>query len=198
METIKIRGGIPLQGSVKVGGSKNDTVAIMAGALLVPGKTVLRNVPRIRDVYTLIEIFSRLGAVSAFHEDGSLEIDASNLTTSVAPHELVSKMRASFYVLGALLSRFGHAEMAMPGGCDIGARPVNFHVRGLEQLGCHLNLEHGIYYGAVRRMIGAPVYLEFPSAGATQHLLIAASRASGVTVIENCATEPRSSVSRSS
>jgi len=99
-------------------------------------------------------------------------------------------MRASFYVLGALLSRFGQAEVAMPGGCDIGARPVNFHVRGLEQLGCKLNLQHGIYYGRVKRMVGASLYLEFPSAGATQHLLIAASCASGRTVIENCATEP--------
>lgn len=190
METIRIRGGIPLSGSVAVGGSKNDTVAIMAAALLVPGKTILRNVPRIRDVNTLIEIFSRLGAVSTFLQDGSLEIDASNLTTSIAPNELVSKMRASFYVLGALLSRFGQAEVAMPGGCDIGARPVNFHVRGLEQLGCKLNLQHGIYYGRVKRMVGASLYLEFPSAGATQHLLIAASCASGRTVIENCATEP--------
>ena len=190
METIKIRGGRPLSGNVKVGGSKNDTVAIMAGALLVPGKTVLRNVPRIRDVNTLIEIFRRLGAVCTFFPDDSLEIDASNLTTSVAPNELVSKMRASFYVLGALLSRFGRAEVAMPGGCDIGARPVNFHVKGLEQLGCQLNLEHGIYYGSVRRLVGASLYLEFPSAGATQHLLIAASRACGTTVIENCATEP--------
>jgi len=162
----------------------------MAGALLVPGKTILRNVPQIRDVKTLIEIFSRLGAVSTFHDDGSLEIDATNLTTHVAPNALVSKMRASFYVLGALLSRFGQAEVAMPGGCDIGARPVNFHVRGLEQLGCRLDLAHGIYYGSVRRLVGAPLYLEFPSAGATQHLLIAASRACGTTVIENCATEP--------
>jgi UDP-N-acetylglucosamine 1-carboxyvinyltransferase len=190
LESIKIRGGRPLHGYVKVGGSKNDTVAIMAGALLVPGKTVLRNVPRIRDVHTLIEIFSRLGAVCEFLEDDSLVIDASNLTTPVAPNDLVSKMRASFYVLGALLSRFGRAEVAMPGGCDIGARPVNFHIRGLEQLGCKLNLEHGIYYGSVRRLRGASVYLEFPSAGATQHLLIAASRACGRTVIENCATEP--------
>jgi len=190
LETIRIRGGKPLHGNVSVGGSKNDTVAIMAGALLVPGKTVLRNVPRIRDVFTLIEIFSRLGAVCNFQDDGTLEIDASNLSTSVAPNDLVAKMRASFYVLGALLSRFGRAEVAMPGGCDIGARPVNFHIRGLEQLGCHLELEHGIYYGSVRRMVGAQLYLEFPSAGATQHLLIAASRACGTTVLENCATEP--------
>ena len=109
METINICGGKPLHGTVKVGGSKNDTVAIMAGALLVPGKTVLRNVPRIRDVYTLMEIFGRLGAICTFRDDDSLEIDATHLSTSVAPNELVSKMRASFYVLGALLSRFGHA-----------------------------------------------------------------------------------------
>jgi UDP-N-acetylglucosamine 1-carboxyvinyltransferase len=190
LETIKIRGGKPLHGNVSVGGSKNDTVAIMAGALLVPGTTVLRNVPQIRDVYTLIEIFNRLGANCTFLPDGSLEIDAANLKTPVAPNDLVSKMRASFYVLGALLSRFGKAEVAMPGGCDIGARPVNFHIRGLEQLGCRLELEHGIYYGSVRRMVGSQLYLEFPSAGATQHLLIAASRACGTTVIENCATEP--------
>ncbi len=187
---IKIRGGKPLTGSVTVGGSKNDTVAIMAGALLVQGKTILQNVPRIRDVYTLLEIFRRIGASSIFHEDGTLEIDATTLTTSEAPNDLVSKMRASFYVLGALLARFGEATVAMPGGCDIGARPVNFHVKGLEQLGCKLHLEHGIYYGKARRMIGTNLHLEFPSAGATQHLMIAAAQACGRTVIENCANEP--------
>ena len=187
---IKIRGGKPLTGSVTVGGSKNDTVAIMAGALLVPGKTILQNVPRIRDVYTLLEIFRRIGASSIFHEDGTLEIDATTLTTSEAPNDLVSKMRASFYVLGALLARFGEATVAMPGGCDIGARPVNFHVKGLEQLGCKLHLEHGIYYGKARRLIGTNLHLEFPSAGATQHLMIAAAQACGRTVIENCANEP--------
>ena len=173
-----------------MGGSKNDSVAIMAGALLVPGKTVLHNVPHIRDVFTLMEIFRHLGAKTDFRKDGALEIDATNLTTSEAPHELVRQMRASFNVLGALLSRFGHASVAMPGGCDIGARPVNFHVKGLEQLGCRLTLEHGIYTGEVRRFRGANIVLEFPSAGATQHLMIAASRATGRTVIENCAAEP--------
>ena len=190
MEKISIVGGKPLQGSVSVGGSKNDTVAIMAGALLIPGKTLLKNVPKIHDVYTLLEIFRRMGAISRFLEDDTLEIDATKLSTTEAPNELVSKMRASFYVLGALLARFGEACVAMPGGCDIGARPVNFHVKGLEQLGCKLRLEHGIYHGKVRRMTGANVYLEFPSAGATQHLMIAASQACGRTVIENCANEP--------
>src|SRR5947207_1411621 len=99
-------------------------------------------------------------------------------------------MLASFNVLGVLLSRFGHASVAMPGGCAIGARPVNFHIKGLEQLGCRLQLEHGVYTGEVRRFRGANIVLEFPSAGATQHLMIAACRASGKTIIENCAAEP--------
>jgi UDP-N-acetylglucosamine 1-carboxyvinyltransferase len=162
----------------------------MAGTLLVPGKTVLHNVPRISDVYTLLEIFRYLGAASRFRDDGALEIDATHLTTSETPQDLVRQMRASFNVLGALLSRFGHASVAMPGGCAIGARPVNFHIKGLEQLGCRLQLEHGVYHGEVKRFRGAHLYLDFPSAGATQHLMIAACRAKGRTVIENCAAEP--------
>jgi UDP-N-acetylglucosamine 1-carboxyvinyltransferase len=190
LDKITIQGGRPLTGSVEVGGSKNDSIAIMAGALLVPGKTTLRNVPRIRDVYTLIEILRRIGVPAVFHEDGALEIDATQPTTSETPHDLVRQMRASFNVLGALLTRFGRASVAMPGGCDIGARPVNFHVKGLEQLGCRLHLEHGIYTGAVRRFTGANISLEFPSAGATQHLMIAACQARGRTMITNCAAEP--------
>jgi len=190
LDKIIIRGGLPLHGAVQIGGSKNDTVAIMAAALLIPGKTVLHNVPRIKDVYTLSKIFCHLGAATSFREDGALEIDATNLTTSETPHELVRQMRASFNMLGALLNRFDTASVAMPGGCDIGARPVNFHIRGLEQLGCKLNLEHGIYTGHVSRFHGADITLEFPSAGATQHLMIAASCATGTTVIENCAAEP--------
>lgn len=162
----------------------------MAGALLVPGKTLLYNVPRISDVYTLLKILQHLGATSQFREDGALEIDASHLTTSEAPQELVRQMRASFNILGALLGRFGQASVAMPGGCNIGARPVNFHVKGLEELGAKLHLEHGVYQGEVKRFRGANICLEFPSAGATQHLMIAAACAKGHTVIENCAAEP--------
>lgn len=190
MDKLTIRGGTPLQGSVKVGGSKNDALAILAGTLLVPGITILQNVPDLSDVKNLLEIFRLLGATSRFRDDGALEIDASRLTTHEAPHELVSKMRASFNVLGALLVRFGYASVAMPGGCNIGARPVNFHIKGLEELGFHLKLEHGIYHGEKKRFVGANIYLEFPSAGATQHLMMTATHAEGRTVIENCAAEP--------
>jgi UDP-N-acetylglucosamine 1-carboxyvinyltransferase len=190
LDKIYLLGGQPLRGTVAVGGSKNDTLAILAGTLLVPGKTILHNVPLLSDVYTLMEIFSHLGAKCGFRADGALEIDATRLTTSTTPLHLVQKMRASFNILGALLVRFGHASVAMPGGCDIGARPVNYHIRGLEELGCRLHLEHGIYEGTVKRFVGANISLEFPSAGATQHLMIAACRAQGRTVIENCAAEP--------
>jgi UDP-N-acetylglucosamine 1-carboxyvinyltransferase len=190
LDTILIQGGNPLTGKVTVGGSKNDAIAIMAGTMLIPGKTILHNVPHISDVYTLMEIFRRLGATCAFRDDDSLEIDATHLSTSETPHDLVRQMRASFNVLGALLARFGHASVAMPGGCDIGTRPVNFHVKGLEMLGAKLHLEHGIYHGTAKNLRGANIYLEFPSAGSTQHLMIAASRARGRTVIENCAAEP--------
>jgi UDP-N-acetylglucosamine 1-carboxyvinyltransferase len=163
----------------------------MAAALLVPGKTVLHNVPHISDVETLLDIFRCIGVVAGFRPDGGLEIDATNITTTTrTPHHLVRQMRASFNILGSLLARFGRASVAMPGGCDIGARPVNFHIKGLEQLGCKFTFEHGIYTGEVDRFVGTNLYLEFPSAGATQHLMIAASMAKGRTVIENCAAEP--------
>jgi UDP-N-acetylglucosamine 1-carboxyvinyltransferase len=162
----------------------------MAAALLVPGKTVLHKVPHISDVETLLDIFRCIGVETGFRPDGSLEIDAKPINTTTTPHDLVRQMRASFNILGVLLTRFGRASVAMPGGCDIGARPVDFHVMGLEKLGGKLNLEHGIYTGAVDRLIGANIDLTFPSAGATQHLMMAASLAEGRTVISNCAAEP--------
>ncbi len=190
MDTIKIRGGRPLHGSVKVGGSKNDALAIIPAALLVPGITKLRNVPRISDVERLLNILRYLGADTRFLPDGALEIDASAIHRFDTPQDQVQQMRASFNLLGVLLARFGKASVAMPGGCNIGARPVNFHVKGLEQLGAHLMLEHGVYEGTAPRLNGTEVYLEFPSAGATQHLMCAAACAEGVTTIENCAQEP--------
>ncbi len=190
MEKIFIVGGTPLEGHVEVGGSKNDTLAIMAATLLVPGVTRLCNVPRNSDVVNLLEIFRHLGVTSHWIEECILEIDASSVKTTEAPVAIVQKMRASFNILGALLTRFGTAAVAMPGGCDIGARPVNFHVRGLEQLGASLTLEHGVYHGSVQRLTGTHIALDFPSAGATQHMMIAASLAKGQTVIANCAAEP--------
>ncbi len=190
MENLYIRGGNALSGEVEIGGSKNDALAILVGAILVPGITVLRNVPVNTDIYNLLNIFQHMGVKYRFLTATTLELDASQLTTSETPHDLVRQMRASFNILGALMARFGHAEVAMPGGCNIGARPVNFHIEGLRQLGAQFTLEHGVYYGKVDRFLGATINLEFPSAGTTQHLMIAATCAFGTTIIENCAAEP--------
>lgn len=189
-EKIVIQGGHSLSGELTIGGSKNDALAILVAAILVPGVTILHNTPANSDVLNLLEIFQEIGVRARFVTESTLEIDATHVTGGGTPHDHVRQMRASFNLLGALLARFGHAEVAMPGGCNIGARPVNFHIRGLEQLGAKLRLEHGVYYGRVGRFLGANINLEFPSAGATQHLMIAACCAMGRTVIENCAAEP--------
>ncbi|MCC6730280.1 MAG: UDP-N-acetylglucosamine 1-carboxyvinyltransferase [Chthonomonadales bacterium] len=190
MDTFIIRGGKPLSGRVATSGSKNATLAIMAGAVLAEGSITLRNVPRIGDIQTMVELLNVLGAPTRFVDPTTVTIDATNVHCLEAPYELVRKMRASFSVLGPLLARFGFARVPVPGGCDIGARPVNYHTEGLRRLGANLHSEHGVYTAEARKLTGAEVYLDFQSAGATQHLMTAACLASGTTVIENCATEP--------
>lgn len=190
MDKIYVRGGTPLRGSIQVSGSKNASLAIMAASLLVDGKTTLRNVPDIRDIHTMGELLREVGAEVRFSTDGDVEIDASTFNRSEAPEELSAKMRASFYVLGPMLARLGKARVAQPGGCQIGARPVDFHIKGMQALGANLKTEAGIVDGYADRLIGANVYLDFPSAGATTQIMCAASLAEGTTVIENAATEP--------
>lgn len=190
MDRICVRGQNPLRGRVTVSGSKNAALAIMAASLLVDGKVTLHNVPRIGDVHTMMELLTDLGATAQFTDQTTVTIDASQVLSLEAPYEVVRKMRASFNVMGPLLTRFGFARVPVPGGCDIGARPVNFHIEGLKKLGASLHSEHGIYTAEARRLVGANIYMDFQSAGATQHLMTAAALADGVTVIENCAAEP--------
>lgn len=182
-------GGHRLEGTVRVSGSKNSALAIMAAALLAEGETTLRNVPRIGDIFTMIETLRSLGAEIQLHED-RLTVNASRLVSHEAPYELVKQMRASFCVLGPLLARLGRARVAMPGGCDIGARPIDFHVKGIQALGASVETEHGYVYAESAKLRGATIYLNFPSAGATQHLMTAACLAEGVSVIQNAAAEP--------
>ncbi len=162
----------------------------MAGALLVDGKVTLHNVPRIGDIHTMMELLNDLGVSAQFVDRTSVIIDASNVLYLEAPYEVVRRMRASFNVMGPLLARFGFARVPVPGGCDIGARPVNFHIDGLRRLGANLHTEHGVYTAEARKLTGTSIYMDFQSAGATQHLMTAACLANGVTVIENCAAEP--------
>ena len=190
MEKIYVRGGIPLTGTVQISGSKNSALAIMAGALLGEGPSVLRNVPNIGDIDTMVEMLQAIGIAAEYRTDGTLAIDATELRAREAPYELVKRMRASFSVLAPMLARVGAARVAMPGGCAIGARPVDYHVKGLIALGARITIEHGFVAAEADGLVGNCIYLDFPSAGATTHLMTAAALAEGVTTIENAAAEP--------
>jgi len=189
LEKIYVVGGNRLEGEVNISGSKNGTLALMAAALLAKGTTVLENVPHIGDINTMVEMLRELGVPTRIIGN-NVEIDATEIRTSEAPYELVKKMRASFCVLGPLLARLGYAKVPMPGGCDIGARPVDFHIKGLQALGAEVTMEHGYVTAKASGLKGAKIHLDFPSAGATQHLMTAACLADGVTQIINAALEP--------
>jgi UDP-N-acetylglucosamine 1-carboxyvinyltransferase len=190
MKGIIIHGGDRLIGEVRVGGAKNAALPGMAAALMAPGVSQLSNVPRLRDVETLRKMLGRLGAGSRWTQNGRLEVDASKLTDVTAPYELVKTMRASILLLGPLLARNGEAVVSLPGGCAIGARPVNLHLQGLEQLGASIDLEHGYIRARVKRLKGAHLHPEISTVTGTENLMMAAVAAEGTTVIENAACEP--------
>jgi UDP-N-acetylglucosamine 1-carboxyvinyltransferase len=189
MDKLLITGGRPLQGSVPISGSKNAALPVMAATLLVPGVHRLHNVPRLRDTRTFAKVLELLGAKVAF--DGNLcSIDSSGVNSVEAPYELVKTMRASIYVLGPLLARFGAAKVSLPGGCAWGPRPVNLHLAGLQALGAALDIEHGYIVGRNVKLKGATFGFDVVSVGATAQLMMAAVLAEGTTVLENVAVEP--------
>ncbi|MGH2772307.1 MAG: UDP-N-acetylglucosamine 1-carboxyvinyltransferase [Actinomycetota bacterium] len=189
MQYFRVEGGRRLEGRVAVSGAKNSALKLMAASLLAKGKTVLTNVPRIADVFTMAEVLKRLGAEVEFEAD-TISIDTSGEITTEAPYDLVRRMRASINVLGPLLARYGHARVAMPGGCNIGQRGIDIHQRGLQELGVAFQFDHGYLEGVSGGLTGRTVVLDFPSRGATENLLTAAVLADGATVIENAAREP--------
>ncbi|NEO26644.1 MAG: UDP-N-acetylglucosamine 1-carboxyvinyltransferase [Kamptonema sp. SIO4C4] len=193
LEALRIWGKQRLSGHVTISGAKNSALALMAGALLCPQQCRLNNVPNLVDIRRMSQVLKSLG-VAISQQGNSIEIDASDLTTSKAPYELVSQLRASFFVIGPLLARLGVARVPLPGGCAIGARPVDLHVRGLQALGAQVRIEHGIVYADVQgrggKLRGAKIYLDYPSVGATETLMMAATLAEGETIIENAAQEP--------
>ncbi|GBC92317.1 UDP-N-acetylglucosamine 1-carboxyvinyltransferase 2 [bacterium HR15] len=189
MESYKIIGGIPLRGSVEISGSKNAALALMAGALLIEGEVVLHNVPQIEDVSTMIALLEGLG-VQHERQGSTLRLYTRELTSAEPDPKLVNRMRASFYIFGPLLTRLGYAYMPHPGGCQIGSRPVNFHLNGLRALGAEIREEETLYIARANGLRGARIYLDMPSAGATQQLMTAAVYAQGLTIIENAAIEP--------
>jgi UDP-N-acetylglucosamine 1-carboxyvinyltransferase len=190
MDRLMVTGGPRLSGVVRVGGAKNSALKIMAASLLAEGRTRVQNVPDISDCRTMAEVLERLGAGVA-RDDHAIEIDATGLLEPETPYELVRRMRASILVLGPLLARTGRTRVAMPGGCNIGRRKIDLHIRGLQRMGAEFTYDHGYLVGEVAGGLqGAVVSLDFPSVGATENVLMAAVGARGTTVIENAAREP--------
>src|SRR5680860_213896 len=184
-----VRGGRRLAGVVTVSGAKNSALKLMAASLLADGTSVLHNVPDIEDVRTMSDVLEYLGARVRF-DSGDMTIDTSAVEPHAAPYELVQKMRASFQIMGPLVARFGRGRVAMPGGCNLGPRKIDFHLRGLEQLGAVVTSDHGFVEAAAAKLVGASIVPEYPSVGATENLLMASVLAEGVTVIDNAAREP--------
>jgi UDP-N-acetylglucosamine 1-carboxyvinyltransferase len=178
----------PLRGAVKVSGAKNAAVAIIPAAILTAAPVKIENLPDIKDIQILIEILTSLG-VRTFWKAGTLEIDASSMRQWEATYDSVKKLRASYYLLGALVGRFGRAVVPAPGGCDLGPRPIDQHIKGLSALGAQVDVEHGLIKAA-GQLTGADIYLDVVSVGATINIMLAAVRAQGKTVIENAAKEP--------
>ena len=193
MEQLVIHGGNPLRGRVKIGGAKNAVLPIIAAALLGSrGVSVLDDVPALEDVYTISSVLRSLGVKADYSAaEHRLTIDASRIETLAAPYELVRKMRASFLIMGPLLAREGRAEISLPGGCAIGTRPIDLHLKGFEALGANIEITQGaIHASAPNGLKGARIYFDFPSVGATENVMMAASCAEGQTILENPALEP--------
>ncbi len=191
MDVIKVEGGHPISGEVRVEGAKNSALKLMAATIMAPGVNTLTNVPNISDVHVMGKVLKRLGATIEVVDEHTLVIDTTNVSKWEAPYDLVVKMRASTAVLGPLLARFGKAIIAMPGGCNLGARKIDMHILGLEALGVHFETAHGdIHASAPNGVIGASVTLEFASVGATENLMMASVHAKGTTIIDNAAREP--------
>ncbi|MDH5353640.1 MAG: UDP-N-acetylglucosamine 1-carboxyvinyltransferase [Gammaproteobacteria bacterium] len=190
MNKLIIKGGVPLSGQVRVSGSKNAVLPILAGTLLSSGPVVVRNVPHLHDVTTTMELLGRMGVSITIGEKMSIEIDPSTIENTFAPYDLVKTMRASILVLGPLLARYGTAEVSLPGGCAIGARPVDMHLSGLEAMGASITVEEGYIRAKVDRLKGARIVMEQVTVTGTENLMMAAALADGTSVIENAAREP--------
>ena len=189
MNVLRIKPNGPLHGEVDIAGSKNAALAILSAVLLVDGVCTLRNVPIVSDIAIKLRLLERFGA--RYERDGSnVVIDCSNLHNAEVEEDLVRPIRTSFYILGSLLARLKSARLPAPGGCKIGERPVDFHLKGLGLLGATVELTGGNYVASVEELVGTEIYLDFPSAGATQHIMATAALAKGITVIQNAACEP--------
>jgi UDP-N-acetylglucosamine 1-carboxyvinyltransferase len=189
MEKIIIEGSHRLVGEVTISGAKNSALAILTAAILADSKCTIKNLPNIRDIAYLKELLLQMGAKVESSND-TMTIDGSCMVKHIVDNDLAKKMRASYYFLGALLCKFKNAEIPFPGGCDIGVRPIDLHIKGLEALGANIKISHGMIKATATELVGAEIYLDFSSVGATINIMLAACMAKGVTTIENAAREP--------
>src|SRR6202051_4219292 len=190
MDKLQIQGGTALEGEVRISGAKNATLPILAAALLADDPVVIGNVPHLQDVTTTIELLGRMGARVTLDEHMHIEVDPSTVHEYFAPYDLVKTMRASILVLGPLVARFGEADVSLPGGCAIGSRPVNLHIKGLQALGADVSVENGYIKARAKRLKGARVVMDLVTVTGPENIMMAAALAQGTTVIENAAQEP--------
>ena len=190
MQKIVVKGGPPLNGEVHISGAKNAVLPILCATLLADAPVTITNVPHLHDVVTTVKLLGEIGAGIGIDADYNITVDPRTVHSQVAPYELVRTMRASVLVLGPLLARYGVAEVSLPGGCAIGSRPVDLHIRGLQALGAHITVENGFIKAHAQRLKGARHVFEIVSVGATENVLMAATLAEGTTVLENAAMEP--------
>ncbi|SHI94788.1 UDP-N-acetylglucosamine 1-carboxyvinyltransferase [Malonomonas rubra DSM 5091] len=189
MDKIVIKGGVPLNGEVQVSGAKNSALPLLFATLLAEGQSEICNIPDLRDINTAVKLLCELGADAGRVQD-CVRVDACKIASIEAPYDLVKTMRASVLVLGPLLARFGHARVSLPGGCAIGARPIDQHLKGFEALGAEITLDHGYVEAKAEKLVGAKINFDMPTVGGTENLLMAAALAEGETVLENAAREP--------
>ncbi|NLC62980.1 MAG: UDP-N-acetylglucosamine 1-carboxyvinyltransferase [Thermoanaerobacterales bacterium] len=189
MASIVIEGGKALQGSIRISSAKNAVLPVIAASLLAESESVIEDAPELEDVNVMKNVLTSLGADAGW-DGNSIRVQADKIYSFEAPYDLVRKMRASFLVMGPLLARKGQARISLPGGCAIGSRPIDLHLKGFSALGANINLGHGFVEASCKRLIGSTVYLDFPSVGATDNIMMAAALAKGQTIIENCAKEP--------
>ena len=190
MEKLIVKGPTPLKGEVTISGAKNAAVAILPATLLIDGVCTIENLPNISDIEISCTILERLGAKITRNSTNSITVDTRNITTTVAPIDLTSKFRASYYIIGAMLGRMGEIEVGMPGGCKLGARPIDQHIKGFELLGANVSVEKGKIYAKAKKLKGAPIYMDIVSVGATINIMLSAVLAKGTTIIDNAAKEP--------
>jgi UDP-N-acetylglucosamine 1-carboxyvinyltransferase len=190
MDKLAIVGGKRLEGELKISGAKNSALPILAATLLADGPAVVRNVPHLNDIATTVKLLKRMGVAVEHHQDGRVEVDTSGIAELIAPYDLVKTMRASILVLGPLLGRYGSADVSLPGGCAIGARPVDLHVQGLRAMGATISIDNGYIRARAAKLHGARIVLDTVTVTGTENLMMAAACAAGESVIENAAREP--------